>query len=80
MHDENTLVLENLKKLNPFTYDSIIILSQDPTEEDAEKVDSDTLMILAQLSEEPKIKKLYDDIFQEDGSEIYVKPAMQYFT
>ncbi|PLW92771.1 MAG: hypothetical protein C0592_08925 [Marinilabiliales bacterium] len=132
LHNENTLVLENLKKLNPFTYDSIIILSQDPTEEDAEKVDSDTLMILlllrkiakdadirkndvntkiitqvlnsdnqelilqtdvddfiisnklitmilAQLSEEPKIKKLYDDIFQEDGSEIYVKPATLYF-
>ena len=36
-------------------------------------------MILAQLSEEPQIKKLYDDIFQEDGSEIYVKPASLYF-
>jgi hypothetical protein len=133
LHDENTLVLENLKKLNPFTYDSIIILSQDPTEKDPEKVDSDTLMILlllrkiakdadlvknemktkiitqvlnsdnqelilqtdvddfiisnklitmilAQLSEQPRIKKLYDDIFQEDGSEIYVKPATLYFT
>lgn len=36
-------------------------------------------MILAQLSEEPLIKVLYDDLFSEDGSEIYVKPAHLYF-
>lgn len=36
-------------------------------------------MILAQLSEEPLIKLLYDDLFSEDGSEIYVKPANLYF-
>ncbi|MDX2362050.1 MAG: hypothetical protein QNK23_14670 [Crocinitomicaceae bacterium] len=30
-------------------------------------------MILAQLSEEPLIMKFYEDIFSEDGSEIYVK-------
>ncbi len=36
-------------------------------------------MVLAQLSEEPRIKLLYDDIFSEDGSEIYVKPANLYF-
>ena len=36
-------------------------------------------MILAQLSEEPLIKTLYDDLFSEDGSEIYVKPADLYF-
>lgn len=132
LHQENTLSIENLQRLNPYSYDNIIILSQDPDESSAEKVDSDTLMILlllrkiaklenldketnqtkiitqvlnsdnqdliiqtdvddfiisnklitmilAQLSEEPKIKKLYDDIFQEDGSEIYVKPAHLYF-
>jgi hypothetical protein len=132
LHKENTLDIENLSKLNPYTYDNIIILSQDPEEKSAEKIDSDTLMILlllrkiakiekinvrksktkiitqvlnsdnqdliiqtdvddfiisnklitmilAQLSEEPQIKKLYDDIFQEDGSEIYVKPASLYF-
>ena len=132
LHQENTLSIENLQKLNPFEYDNIIILSQDPDETSAEKIDSDTLMILlllrkiakneeinkatnktkiitqvlnsdnqdliiqtdvddfiisnklitmilAQLSEEPAIKKLYDDIFQEDGSEIYVKPANLYF-
>lgn len=133
LHKENTLDIDNLKKLNPYSYQNIIILSQDPEEKSAEKVDSDTLMILlllrkiakleniemstsdtkiitqvlnsdnqdlivqtdvddfiisnklitmilAQLSEEPLIKKLYDDIFQEDGSEIYVKPASLYFT
>ena len=36
-------------------------------------------MILAQLSEEALMKKFYDDIFSEDGSEIYVKPATLYF-
>ncbi len=133
LHDEDTLVLDNLRKLNPFSYDSILILSQVPDETNTEKIDSDTLMILlllrkiareeavnksehktkiitqvlnsdnqelilqtdvddfiisnrlismilAQLSEEPRIKNLYDDIFQEDGSEIYVKPASLYFS
>ncbi|MEZ4978350.1 MAG: hypothetical protein R2772_03550 [Chitinophagales bacterium] len=132
LHQENTLSIDNLRRLNPYSYDNIIILSQNPEELSAERIDSDTLMILlllrkiaheegidklethtkiitqvlnsdnqdliiqtdvddfiisnklitmilAQLSEEPKIKKLYDDIFQEDGSEIYVKPASLYF-
>ncbi|MBW2704597.1 MAG: hypothetical protein JRF33_27585, partial [Deltaproteobacteria bacterium] len=35
--------------------------------------------IFAQLSEEPRIKEIYDDIFQEDGSEIYLKPVELYF-
>ncbi|MEL6809882.1 MAG: hypothetical protein AAFP76_00915 [Bacteroidota bacterium] len=35
-------------------------------------------MILAQLSEEPLILKFYEDIFSEDGSEIYVKQATLY--
>ncbi|MFT6716508.1 MAG: hypothetical protein ACJA0Q_001150 [Saprospiraceae bacterium] len=130
--DENTLSIINLKTLKPFTYDTILVLSQDPAEQIADKVDSDTLMILlllrkiakdlsivsadnktkiitqvldsdnqdliiqtevddfiisnklitmilAQISEEPKIKKLYDNIFEEDGSEIYVKPIAMYF-
>ncbi len=36
-------------------------------------------MILAQLSEEPKISVLYEHLFAESGSEIYVKPAALYF-
>jgi hypothetical protein len=36
-------------------------------------------MIFAQLSEEPRIKQLYDDIFEEEGSEIYLKPVSLYF-
>ena len=36
-------------------------------------------MIFAQISEEPDIQQVYDDLFQEEGSEIYVKPAELYF-
>ncbi len=125
--DKNPLKHEQLSSLNPDEYDAIIILSQHPGEHTADKVDSDTIilllllreiinedkhpklitqvlnsenqqlinqtevddfiisnklitMILAQLSEDPKIKMFYDDIFSEDGSEIYVKPCNLYFT
>jgi hypothetical protein len=129
LKDSNPLMLDELEKTNPFSYDNIIILSQNTHELRADKIDSDTLiillllrniknetriesetkiitqvlnsenqeiitqtdvddfiisnklitMILAQLSEEPLIKTLYDDLFSEDGSEIYVKPANLYF-
>jgi hypothetical protein len=36
-------------------------------------------MIMAQISESRDIEKVYDDIFEEDGSEIYLKPARLYF-
>ncbi|MBM65219.1 MAG: hypothetical protein CMH55_03175 [Myxococcales bacterium] len=36
-------------------------------------------MILAQISESRGIRDVYDDIFEEDGSEIYLKPASLYF-
>ena len=36
-------------------------------------------MIMSQVSEDAAIKAVYDDIFQEDGSEIYLKPADLYF-
>ncbi len=36
-------------------------------------------MIMAQLAESRDIEKVYDDIFQEDGSEIYLKPVSLYF-
>lgn len=128
--DKDPLIRENLKEVKPFDYDNIIILSQNRKELSADKIDSDTLiillllrniksesnievdshiitqvlnsenqeiitqtdvddfiisnklitMILAQLSEEPLIKALYDDLFSEDGSEIYVKPADLYFS
>ncbi len=35
--------------------------------------------ILAQISEEADIKDVYDDLFEEDGSEIYLKPVHLYF-
>lgn len=37
-------------------------------------------MLLSQISEEQSINDVYDDIFEEDGSEIYLKPASLYFT
>jgi hypothetical protein len=126
LHDSNPLDLEKLEAFNPSGYDTIVILSQSMKEESADKIDSDTLiillllrkvikesddihiitqvlnsenqeiitqtnvddfiisnklitMILAQLSEEALMKTFYDDIFSEDGSEIYVKPATLYF-
>lgn len=36
-------------------------------------------MLLAQISEEADIKGVYDDLFEEDGSEIYLKPMNLYF-
>jgi hypothetical protein len=36
-------------------------------------------MLLAQVSEDAEIKRVYDDLFQEEGSEIYLKPASLYF-
>lgn len=127
----NVMTIESLRSIDPFSYDNILILSQSPEEQNSEKIDSETLMILlilrsiskeradkssdgtkiitqilnsdnqdliiqadvddfiisnklitmilAQLSEQPDLKKFYDNIFQADGSEIYVKPATLYF-
>ena len=36
-------------------------------------------MIFAQISEEPDIERVYDDLFAEEGSEVYVKPVWLYF-
>lgn len=36
-------------------------------------------MIMSQISENKNIKSVYDDIFEEDGSEIYLKPLSLYF-
>ncbi len=124
--DKNPMRREDLEEIDPSQYENLLILSQHPNISNADKVDSDTLiillllrgmvkgksapkimtqvlnsenqqlinqtavddfiisnrlitMVLAQLSEEPKIKMFYDDIFSEDGSEIYIKPADLYF-
>ncbi len=125
--DADPLLMDSLQATNPFDYDNIIILSQEFNEQRADRIDSDTLiillllrkikmatpdvhtkiitqvlnsdnqeiitqtdvddfiisnklitMILAQLSEEPLIMKFYEDIFSEDGSEIYVKSIQLY--
>ncbi len=36
-------------------------------------------MLLAQISEDADTKKIYDNLFSEDGSEIYLKPVELYF-
>ena len=35
--------------------------------------------IMAQVSEEPLALDVYDDLFQSEGSELYIKPATYYF-
>lgn len=126
--ESDALSYESLVEAAPYTYDNVIILSQNENDT-PEKMDTDTLvillllrkileekgevnantkiitqilnsenqeliiqtdvddfiisnklitMILAQLSEELKLNKLYDDIFEEDGSEIYVKSCSLY--
>jgi hypothetical protein len=37
-------------------------------------------MLFAQMSEEPQIEGVYENLFKEEGSEIYVKPAWLYFS
>lgn len=37
-------------------------------------------MLFAQMSEEPQIEGVYENLFREEGSEIYVKPAWLYFS
>src|SRR5690606_29395787 len=49
LKNSDPLKLENLKEVDPFTYDNIIILSQDLNELRADKIDSDTLIILLLL-------------------------------
>ena len=36
-------------------------------------------MLLAQISENAEIRHVYENLFSEDGSEIYLKPASLYF-
>lgn len=36
--------------------------------------------IYAQVSEEPSILEIYDDLFSEEGSEVYIKPVSMYLT
>jgi len=130
LFEEDPLTTEGLLAVHPFTYDNIIILSQGDENDDAERTDSETIvillllrnifrdhpeeagrtklitevldsdnqalvartgvndfiisnrfvsMLLSQISEDADIKRVYDDLFEEDGSEIYIKPASLYF-
>lgn len=129
----NPLVITELQRLDPFSYDTIIVLRQDvESVHDPERVDAESIvvllhlrrlheqrgaggapasattiitevmessnqeliaragvddyiisnklvsMILAQLSQEPRMRRVYEDLFQVSGSEIYVKSAALY--
>ena len=117
-----------LKSANPSNIDNIIILNKAGDSTNAEKTDSETILILlllrsifeetecvnppklvaevadsknqmlvansgvkdfiisnklvsmivTQISQEPDMKYVYDDLFEEDGSEIYLKPLNLY--
>ena len=118
----------SLIELKPYSYDNVIILSQDIKQTNTEKIDSDTIVIslllkeigsnvdttktqvvtqllnsdnetilqqtnindfvvsnrlinmyLTQLSENEKSGRLFDELFSEEGSEIYLKPSTYYF-
>ena len=125
------LDINELKSLNPFRYDNVIILNK--TEDDTEKVDSSAITILLQLrdifkrheaetgsevktqlisevsdsenlelisktgvndsiistqmvskiisqvAENHEILTVYDELFEDEGSEIYLKPIDLYF-
>ena len=128
--ERNPLRIETLIEAEPSQHDNIIMLSEFSESTDAEKADSETILILlllrrifedypddsietklitevidssnqglvaragvkdfiisdqlismmlAQVSEEADIKRVYDDLFAEDGSEIYLKPCSLYF-
>jgi hypothetical protein len=36
--------------------------------------------IYAQVSEDPSVLEIYDDLFSEEGSEVYLKPVSMYLT
>ncbi len=125
----NPMTTADLIAAQPFTYDTIILLSQSVAGEAPDRTDSATIvillllrnifkafpeeagktklitevldshnqslvahtgvhdfiisnryvsMLLAQISEDADIIKVYDHLFQEEGSEIYLKPAALY--
>lgn len=49
LHAIESMTLDALAALEPFGYDSVLVLSRDPLEVSADKVDSDTLMTLLLL-------------------------------
>ena len=82
--DSDPLQMDNLNQANPFEYDNIIILSQNLTEEDADKIDSDTLIILLLLR---KIKstinnasaKIITQVLNSDNQEIITQTEVDDF-
>ncbi len=131
--DKDPLNSDDLKSIEPFFYNTVIVLPQKPSlDSEPERIDSETIvvllhlrklqkaltdagrivdtklitevlesanrelvahagvndfiisnrmvsMIFAQISEEPDIQRVYENLFAEEGSEIYVKSASLYF-
>ena len=131
--DKDPLNSEDLESMEPFFYNTVIVLPQKPSmDAEPERIHSETIvvllhlrklqkaladagrivdtklitevlesanrelvahagvndfiisnrmvsMIFAQISEEPDIQRVYENLFSEEGSEIYVKPASLYF-
>ena len=131
--DKNPLNSDDLESMEPFFYNTVIVLPQKPSlDSEPERIDSETIvvllhlrklqkaladagrivdtklvtevlesanrelvahagvndfiisnrmvsMIFTQISEEPGIQQVYDNLFSEEGSEIYVKPVPLYF-
>ncbi len=131
--DKQPLDASDLDDLNPFAYDHVMVLRQNPAvEHTPDRIDADSIvvllhlrklgdkvrraslttntkiitevmdsanqelintagvddflisdslvsMILAQISQEPRLRHVYEDLFREDGSEMYVKPVHYYF-
>ena len=82
-------LLRQLSKVDPARAETTRVVTQVLNPENQELMiqsraddfvisDKMTTMILAQMSEEPRMRHVYDDLFQEDGSEIYLKSAALY--
>ena len=83
------LILRKIRKTLGKSKDDTKILTQILNSENQELIqqtDVDDFIIsnkmitkiLAQLSEQPRLKYVYEELFQADGSEIYVKPLNLY--
>lgn len=82
--DLDPLQMDNLNSTNPFDYDNIIILSQNLKEQDADKIDSDTLIILLLLRKikstlENTTTKIITQVLNSDNQEIITQTDVDDF-
>lgn len=82
--DMDPLQMKNLKSANPFEYDNIIILSQNLNNQNADKIDSDTLIILLLLRKikstiEDSKTKIITQVLNSDNQEIITQTDVDDF-